>query len=326
MPRLTLSLLIGSTLLFCFAPPTIAQFGEETTKGPQYGEERVQQWKVGMVLIARGGPCLGVFGHVSLPTSWPEQEVRVMEQNVKVMEEEFTDNVGAVRYRNLDDNVRLMQVTVPKLAVSERASALVTVEIARRTIAAPADTSILKFSNTPPRDVRKFLASSPLIECRKSEIRSKVKEITADCDGAWETVETIHDWVKENIEHRNSSLEGAVATLRNEYGNHEDLTNLFVAFCRAAKIPARIVWVPEYCYAEFYLEDDEGEGHWFPCELKEKTEFGVISEPYPILQKGDNIRVPGKKQPQRFVAEFLTGKAGRGLGKPSVQFVRQLVQ
>ena len=41
--------------------------------------------------------------------------------------------------------------------------------------------------------------------------------------------------------------------------------------------------------------------------------------------RGDNFRVPEKKEAQRYVAEFLTGKTGRGLAKPNVQFVRKLL-
>jgi hypothetical protein len=45
----------------------------------------------------------------------------------------------------------------------------------------------------------------------------------------------------------------------------------------------------------------------------------------PILQKGENIKVPEESEPQRFVAEFLTGRGGRGSGQPQVKFVRKLL-
>jgi hypothetical protein len=47
-------------------------------------------------------------------------------------------------------------------------------------------------------------------------------------------------------------------------------------------------------------------------------EFGGINERQPILQKGDNFKVPEEKQPVRFVPEFLKGSGGR----PDVEFVR----
>ena len=43
----------------------------------------------------------------------------------------------------------------------------------------------------------------------------------------------------------------------------------------------------------------------------------------PILQKGDNFKVPEKKERQRYVAEFLRGNNRRGGGRPVVTFVRE---
>jgi len=57
---------------------------------------------------------------------------------------------------------------------------------------------------------------------------------------------------------------------------------------------------------EFYLEDDKGKGHWFPCQSAGAREFGGINDTRPILQKGDNFR--GPKGKQRYMAEHLTGK------------------
>ena len=135
-------------------------------------------------------------------------------------------------------------------------------------------------------------------------------------------VAAVHDWMLENVEHTNDPMRGAVETLEQQRGNHEDLANLFVALCRVSKIPARIVWVPDYCYAEFYLEDAEGAGEWFPCEFKEESRFAVLSEPYVILQKGENVQVPESKERKRFVGEHLKVKSGT---KPTVQFVRDLM-
>ena len=58
---------------------------------------------------------------------------------------------------------------------------------------------------------------------------------------------------------------------------------------------------------EFYLDDGQGKGHWFPCQSAGKEEFGGISELRPILQKGDNFMpLQGVKKPQRYLAERIT--------------------
>ena len=49
--------------------------------------------------------------------------------------------------------------------------------------------------------------------------------------------------------------ETAIAVLRDGKADREDLNATFVAICRAAKIPARMVWSVDFCYAEFYLEE-----------------------------------------------------------------------
>lgn len=293
--------------------PLAAQFGDAApSSGPVFGAERTQRWKIGMQVLAQT-PCYDVFVTIPVPTNWPEQDVAVVD-------EQLPDAVAQVRYRDLDGGVRQMLVSMPELNVGAQVETYVTVEVTRRTVSPPADTSEYRIPTRLPRELRKYLASSPMIDCRNRKIRDVAKTVTEQHDTAWEKVEALHDWVQENIEHSNVAAKGAVAALQAKQGHMEDLTGLFIALCRAAKIPARTVWVPDYSYAEFYLEDQSGTGFWFPCELKEKTTFGVVPNDYMILQKGDSIDVPEKKEPQRFVREFITGT-----GKPRVTFVRQVL-
>jgi len=49
--------------------------------------------------------------------------------------------------------------------------------------------------------------------------------------------------------------------------------------------------VPGHCYGEFYLEDDQGKGHWFPCDATRPAPFGEVTDDRPVLQKGDNLRL-----------------------------------
>ena len=108
-------------------------------------------------------------------------------------------------------------------------------------------------------------------------------------------------------------LRGAIAAIKDGTGDCEDMTSLFIALCRASNIPSRTVWVQGHCYPEFYLEDDKGEGHWFPCQAAGS-----------VLQKGDNFKpLNGKGERQRYLAEFLTG-ADSG-GKPRITPIRELL-
>ena len=103
-----------------------------------------------------------------------------------------------------------------------------------------------------------------------------------------------------------------MAALKDKTGDCEELTSLFIALCRASDIPARTVWVPGHCYPEFYLEDDEGKGHWFPCQAAGSRAFGGIPEQKPILQKGDNFSVP--ENPREAA---VPGREPDGQGRPA---------
>ena len=98
----------------------------------------------------------------------------------------------------------------------------------------------------------------------------------------------------------------------------------------AAGVPARTVWVPGTCYPEFYLLDDDGKGHWFPCEMTENRSFGGTSETRPILQKGDNVAAidpaTKKKVKHRFLPETLIGLPTSGGGSLSPRLVCEQVE
>ncbi len=166
-----------------------------------------------------------------------------------------------------------MLVVVPRLDAGEKAEALVTFEVTRRAIDLPTDPSAFRLPEKVPRDTRKYLAPSPLIDCRNRKIRDLAKEITTDKEGAWQQVEAIHDWVKENVQHTNDKVKGSVETLHDKRGHLEDLDRVVHRPLSRQKIPARTVWVPDYCYAEFYLEDSEGKG--ILVSLRAERENGV---------------------------------------------------
>jgi hypothetical protein len=315
------SLVIATTLpllLTCLAAtPCSAQFdGDKPKGGIQLGRPVTQQWKVGVEVTAVG-PCTGLFATVPVPTDWPEQQVRISN-------EEVSQQVRRVSYRVLDNGVKQMLVSIPFLAPGESASALITFEVTKAPITGPKETGAFVVPKRVSREIRPFLAQSPYIEVRHSKIRAAAREAIGDAEGGWRKAETIYDWVRDKVEYQDGKLKGAAAALKDGTGDCEELTSLFIALCRVNKIPARTVWVPGHCYPEFYLLDAEGEGHWFPCQAAGTRAFGSMPDDRPILQKGDNFRVPEKKERQRYVAELLKVKSLRG-NPPKVRYVRQLL-
>lgn len=315
---------IPLVVIYCFfGVTTWAQAQEDAagSAGIRLDQELTQRWKVGIIMTAAATPCGGIYGTAAVPTDWPEQTVRIVE-------EEFSPQVQDVKYRTLENGVKQMLISIPKLEPGQRVQALVTFEVTKSSILAPEDPSQFVLPEKVPRDVGKFLAPSPYIESRHPKIRAQARDLLKDQENlsAWEQVETLYDWVRDHVEYTNGPLKGALAAMNDGKGDCEELTSLFIALCRASKIPARTVWVPGHCYPEFYLQDKAGQGHWIPCQAAGTRDFGNMPDHRPILQKGDNYKVPEVREPQRYVAEFLTIKQLAGGGKPQYQFVRQLLE
>jgi hypothetical protein len=286
-----------------------------SARGVQLDTAEKQLWRCGVQIRAVGGPCAGLFGTISVPTDWPEQTVRIHKEDV-------TPNVRKTAYRMIDQGVKQMTIAIPNLAGGELARSAVVFEVERYSLKPPPDTTIFVLPTKPPGPVKKHLGISPFIESSQLKFKNLAEELTEGKSSAWEQVAAIYDGVRAKVKWENGEDKGALATLNAGKGNKEDVTGVFVATCRAMKIPARLVWVPDSLYAEFYLEDQEDNGYWIPCFVaSEKREFGFVSTHAPILQKGDNFKVPEKKESLRFVNEFLTAK---GIGKPQVEFIRRL--
>ena len=284
--------------------------------GIKLGQTQKQRWKVGVTVTATA-PCQGITANFPVPTDWPEQ-------TVQIVEEEISPQVSRVRTKTLEGGVKQMHVAIPTLRAGESAVALVTFEVTKAAILGPSNTAEFVVPKAPPRTIKRYLGTSPYIEVRHSQIRSRAKTFRSNEQGGWETVESIYDWVRDNVEYRNGKLKGALAALRDGNGDCEELTSLFIALCRNNGIPARTVWIPGHCYPEFYLDDANGVGHWFPCQAAGSREFGAMEDFKPILQKGDNFKVPDKKERQRYVAEFL--KAKKTTRPPKVRFTRELLR
>jgi hypothetical protein len=317
-----LGLVIWASLVTLPCSPAQAQFGaanqaDRDGLGVRYDKQMTQRWQVGVIINTKA-PCGGITASVPVPTDWPEQ-------TVKVVKEEFSPQVRKVNYRMVEGGVRQMVLDIPMINAGDQVRALVTFEVTRSSILPPPDTSALKLVEKTPRELSKFLEPSPFIESRDPLIRKAAQEVFATDSPTddWTKVEMIYDWVRQRVEYFEGPLKGAVQALKDKKGDCEELTSLFVAICRVHKIPARMVWVPDHCYPEFYMVDEKGQGHWIPCQAAGARSFGGIPEFRPVLQKGDNFKVPDQKEPQRYVAEFLKGK--KVTVAPQIEWVRQLL-
>jgi len=306
----TRSFLLAVTLLAAMVPAAWAQLGEDAPPPPKRGESSVQRWRIGIVLTANGGAFRSITATSTVPIDWPEQRVRIAA-------EDLSPGVK-VSYQPIEDLGKQMVMKIPHLAAGAEARAVVTFEIKRIFQSAPENTDVLVLPDPKKLDRKTaaFLAPGPYIESNRPEIKAIADEVGADKEKAWEKVEAIYRWVQKKIKYEDNQgkeIKTALGALQAGKGDCDEITSLFIAVCRATGVPARTVRVPRHCYPEFYLLDEQGEGHWFPCQSAGTPSFGSMPDLRPILQKGDNVLLPGpdprskRKTRYRFFPENVVG-------------------
>jgi hypothetical protein len=280
---------------------------EESTPGIQLFAPRKMEMQFGMRFFANDNWCTDLRATMPFPMNWPEQRVVVTSSEIPdQFYWEFRD-LPAGSKQNAYARQLVMKYT--QLGPNNQLNLLVNVEIEKAFIDPPPDTSVFVIPKKLTKELNWFMGSSPYIDVEIGEIKRVAKQIAAkEPATAWEHVELIYDWVRENIKYRNGPIRKIADALKDKQGDCEEMTGIFVALCRASKIPARCVWVPEHCYPEFYLEDPQGEGHWFPCQAAGERQFGQMHDYRPILQKGDRFKVPEENTPIRYLTHFFACK------------------
>jgi len=152
------------------------------------------------------------------------------------------------------------------------------------------------------------------------EVRDMAESLSGQIDHPWDQAAAFHDWVRENIDTRQGAFTSVTRALRDRVGDCEERAAVFVAFCRAVGIPARLVWVPNHNWAEFYLTDYDGRGHWIPAHTSAYSYFGWTGAHEMVLQKGDQIEVPEKKKTVRLLPDWAQWSGRR----PRLRFTAEL--
>jgi len=329
------TLCLTAALLLFGGGPVAAQIKlSEEDSLVRYGNAQVVKYQVGVRVTAKAGPVQKIMGMMPVPLPCAEQDVQILE-------EDFSPAIGAVEYRGVDGGeARLMYVGIPYLGGGAQAHALVTFEVRTHTILPPDEevTATLVIPDRPGRQLVRYLGRSPYIETNHSKIRRTLRDILTAAEESeasseessakpltdWQRVEAIYNFVYDHVEYLEGHDKSAIQTLDDAQGDCQNIGALFVALCRTAEVPARLVWVHNHQYAEFCLEDEEGKPHWFPCETSGTKAFGEMPLARVILQKGDNFKVPERPRERlRYANDYLIGVPVRGSGKPSVRYIRE---
>lgn len=328
-----ISFCLATAVAFAPSIPAVAQpEPQPVAVAGKAAESETHKWEFGISVRAIAGSCSEVVGTFPVPADWPEQQA-------KVISEQVSPGIPPYKYRQID-GLKQIVFNAAQVSAGSSVECYITFDVTKHAQHPPADTSNLVIPKNPSLEIKKFLNPSPLIEATNAKVRSLAKEFTDGKESAWEKVQAIQAGVCEAVKFEQNPKDknkGVLAVLRDKKADREDLNATFVAVCRAAKIPARMVWCIDYCYAEFYLEEvpsaDDSvttdgkpakdkkskgpKGNWYPCVMQKEGELGECKDFSPILGKGDNFKVPEEKLSQRWVKLFW---AAKGAAKPAAEF------
>ncbi len=300
---------------------------DDGQRGPRLGKAVSTKYRAGMIFEARAnGGCKDLLGTAPVPTEFPEQKVRTLEENFP--------RSARVDYRDLKEGgARQLVFRMRELKPGQRVEATVLFEVTRRPLLPPSQPEIYRFPKTVPRDLRRYLKAGDYIESTSKTVRKLASDIIEQVEAAnkdatdWEKIDALFEYVRTEISYKEAQVEkpmrGALAALRTRDGDCEDMSALFIAMCRSLDVPARLVRVPGHCWAEFYLVDDEKNGYWFPAQVAGTEELGSMQDVRVILQKGDSFRLPeSPKEDSLYVKELFTGQVKEGAPDPIYQFIQ----
>lgn len=288
---------------------------ESTVQRMTYDSPQTQRWKIGVVIQTRS-PCTNAVATFPIPTNWPEQEVELVTQTVDPLLRNWS-------IRELPAGAKQVVVRAARLPAGTTAELTFEFEIRRSRILPTDITDDLVSPTRLPRTMKMFTGNSPMIDTSNGQIKKLHRELEANRSATdWDYIEQIYDHVRDHVEYVEGPIRRASDALKTGTGDCEDMTSLFIALCRNARIASRMVWVPGHCYPEFYLEDPDGNGFWFPCQVAGTRQFGRMDDYRPVLQKGDQFKLPESRTRVRYIAEFFRCDV-RGKGKPKPTFIRE---
>ncbi len=351
--------LIATTLCWLVGSSAFAQIADAPADPFRtYGNTVSVRYRVGASIDATRGPVRDIVAMVAVPFECDEQEVLVTEEDIspEIDSVEYRTLHGGARQMVITIPYLPGKTEAHAILTFEVRTKIILPPN-------DALTAQLVPPKKPDRDLKRYLGRSPYIQHNHGKIRRTLREIFKEGDDdkkaddetdseaestadptelttyeesdekseeavatltTWQRVEKIYDYVQKSIKYVEGEDQSAVETLEAGKGDCHDISALFVALCRADKIPARMVWVHEHQYPEFCLEDAAGNLHWFPSESSVMRAFGEMPTARVIMQKGDNFRVPERpRDTLRYASDYLIGLPVDGSGKPKVKYIRE---
>lgn len=260
------------------------------------------------------GQTRNLKGSTLVPCAFPEQEVL----NWQIEKPEGCE----ARVQPLSDTAAQLQMAAPGIRPGETITVAVVARVRLFRFCPHYSADQFADGQEYPQAIRDhYLGNSPGIRCEMPGVRELVKSITSRHDPPWQRARRFFDWAWDNIEGLPGKYTSVQAAIRNGRGDCEERAGVFVALCRANGIPARLVLVPNHCWAEFCLINQDGEACWIPAHTAAYNWFGWTGTHELVLQKGDRIDQPGKDKTVRLVEDWYQFQGRR----PIIEYFGELV-
>jgi hypothetical protein len=278
-----------------------------------YLEPRPFELSIGIELTGEGDTT-NVEAATPVPLAHPEQQVDDVRLEIEGCQAEL---------RQVSEGASLLYLVAPQFARGQKIQAIAhyTLTLKKQYLGYESD-QFPDHQPPPPPPIRKqYLQASPGIQTDSPEVRKLLARLRAqDKPHPWRLAERAKSWIAENIRPQVGKFIGVVNALKGRHGDCEEMAGIFVAICRAARIPARLVWVPNHNWAELYLTDHDGVGHWIPSHTSCYRWFGWTGVHELVIQKGDRVTPPHERNAQRLLGDWMQWMGKR----PTVKYIADL--
>jgi hypothetical protein len=280
--------------------------------GTGYLEPRPFQLSVGIAFEGQGN-ALQLKATTPVPVACPEQ---------KIDEEQVAADGCEGQLRQVAPYARQLCLYAPQIVAGQKIAAVARFKLTLyKQFHGYRREQFPEVQPQPPADVRRdYLGESPGIQTRSKEVAQLLGQLQEGAKHPWDLAQRSASWIAQNIQPQIGPYTGVQTALETRRGDCQEMAGIFIALCRAAGIPARLVWVPDHNWSEFYLTDSAGQGHWLPVHTGCYFWFGWTGAHELVIQKGDRIRLPEKNRPTRLLADWAQW-SGR---KPRVRFTAEL--
>ena len=275
-----------------------------TSKDRQGAYYHPRDFEVTIGISAEGtGNAVNFLASTATPMKFGEQAVV----------DHAIETVGCqARIRQVDHGASVFEMAAPILAAGQTVSALAKYRLrVSKSYAGFERDQFPAKQQAHKRLPKTYLRSSPGINAHASEVTSLLRSLVKTEDHPWDKARRFYDWVWNEIAGVPGEYTSVEQAIRKKSGDCEERATVFIALCRAARIPARLVWVPSHNWAEIGLLDSDKVPHWIPIHTAAYNWFGWTGTHEIVLQKGDRIRLPNRNSTVRLVDDWFRVKGKR---------------